>query len=266
MKNVFILVLFVFGFFSLQAQELSDKQWSLVSKKTADWCPPCGGYAWDFYHDLIDDQQNEPTLLWALNYSGGLMTPTAKAMSDNFPQNSQPRFFLNNDDMNVLAGNTVEKLAEFKQVLESLSLFPPFASVGSIATFDGVKIDVTSKAKFIVDLEGGDYWLASYLVQDELISSQAGQGNNAKHVNVLLHTFTEGAYFGENISSGSVDANAEFVVESGLDFTGQSTILDYSNGFKVATILWSVVDGKYTPFNINVQSVDGISATSNVFS
>lgn len=265
MKRLILLAIFSFATFAIHAQEISEEQWALVSKKTADWCPFCGQWGWTIKNNILEDQAEKPVVFWMLHHSGGLMTPTSKAISDNFPAGGQPIFFVNNDNMGVGSSNINAKRTEIDEYIDGLISFPPFAGVGSTATFDGEKITTTAKAKFIVDLEGGDYWLASYLVDDELIASQASQGSNAVHENILLHSFNGDNYFGENILNGAASAGDEFTVAGELDFTGQANIPDYSVGYSVVTILWSKIGNTYTPFNLNSQPVvESVVSTKDI--
>ncbi len=269
MRKLLILACLITGTLSMNAQEISTEQWSLVTKKTADWCTFCGQWGWTFKKNIIADQAGMPTVVWSSHYDGGLETPTSDAIINNFPQSSgQPVFFINNDNMNVFSSNVTAKREEFNSILETLASLPAFAGVGSTAVFDGMKITNTAKVKFLVDLiadaGGGEYWLASYLVADVLIAYQASQGNNAEHQNVLLHSFNGDNHFGVNIVNGSVSEDQEFIVEGELDFSGDNNIPDYSDGYSVVTILWSRVGDKLTPFNLNHQSISGSTSTNDV--
>lgn len=264
MKRLLLLATFAFVSFSMTAQEISEEQWSLISKKTADWCSNCGGWGWTFKNQLLEDHADKNVVFWMLHYSGGLMTPTAKAISDNFDDGGQPVFYLNNDNMIVGSSNTQAKRDEFSLIIDAVSEFVPFAGVGTTAVFDGEKITTTSKAKFLLGLEGGSYWLATYLVDDELVAFQQSQGNNAVHQNILLHSFHGDDHFGENIVSGEVMEEAEYTVEGELDFSGDNEIPDYSDGYSVVTVLWSVVNGEYTVFNLNRQPITMAVSTKDV--
>lgn len=264
MKRLILLAFFSFSMVTMNAQEVSEEQWTLVTKKTADWCPFCGQYGWTFKNYLLEDYADQNVVVWMAHHSGGLMTPTAKAISDNFNASGQPVFFINNDNMSVNSSNLDAKRAEFQLIIESLNLFSPFAGVGSTATFDGEKIETTSKAKFFIELEGGEYWLASYLVDDELIAQQASQGNNALHENILMHSFNGTNYFGENILTGAVEADQEFTVDGLLDFSGQANIPDYADGYSIVTILWTKVGDIYTPLNMNKQQITGVVGTNDI--
>lgn len=269
MKKLLLLACLITGTLSMNAQEISTEQWYLVTKKTADWCPFCGQWGWTFKNNIIADQADKPTVIWSAHHSGGLRTATSSAIIDNFPSSGgQPVFFVNNDNWNVTGGNISSRRDELNQYLEDLSSFPAFAGVGSTAVFDGTKITNTAKVRFLTDLEadadGGEYWLASYLVDDILVAFQSSQGNNAQHTNILLHSFNGDNHFGENIVNGSVTADQEFLVEGELDFSGDNDIPDYADGYSVVTILWARVGGSLTPFNLNKQLVTGTTATDDV--
>lgn len=264
MKRLVLLAVFSFATFALNAQEISEEQWSLVTKKTATWCPFCGQWGWDFKDFLLEDFADQNVVVWMAHHSGDLMTPTAKAITDNFGSSGQPVFYLNEDNMSVNASNLTAKRMEYNENIEILNGLVPFAGVGSSAVFDGEKITSTSKVKFVFELEGGEYWLASYLVDQEVIANQASQGNNAKHENILLHAFQD-SHFGEMVSNGAlIEANQEFIVEGELDFSGEQNIPDYSDGYSIVTILWSKVGDKYTPFNLNEQPIEKLVSTNDV--
>lgn len=264
MKKLLLLAFFSFATIAINAQEISEEQWALITKKTADWCPLCGQFGWTFKNYLLEDYAEEPVIFWMAHYSGDLMTPTAKAITDNLGSSGQPIFFVNNDNMGVGSSNLNAKRDEVAIVVDFLLGQLPFAGVGTTATFDGEKITTTSRAKFLLNLEGGEYWLASYLVDDELIAPQASQGSTAVHENILLHAFSGTDYFGENITSGSVAANEEFTIEGELDFSGEENIPDYADGYSVVTVLWGVAGGKFTPINLNRQPVTASVSTKDI--
>ena len=266
MKRLLLLSLFCLVGISMNAQEISEEQWTLVTKKTADWCSLCGSWGWSFKDDLLEDQAGLPVVFWMAHHSGNLQTATSKAITDNLGAGGQPVFFINNDNMGVGSGNTSQKRDEFQVVIETLNSLQPFAGVGSTAVFDGEKITTTSKVKFLFDLEGGDYWLASYLVDDELIAPQASQGSNATHENVLRHSFHGSNYFGENIITGNVSANQEFTVDGEFVVANDPDLGDIDDGFSVVTVIWTRVNGTYTPLNLNRQPVTTLVNTKDILS
>ncbi|MDF1697063.1 MAG: T9SS type A sorting domain-containing protein [Saprospiraceae bacterium] len=264
MKRLLLLAFFGFATLGSTAQEISEDQWTLVTKKTATWCSLCGSWGWDFKDNLLEDQQDMPVVFWMAHFSGDLQTETAKAIINNFGGSGQPIFYIGTDNMGVGSGNANQKRDEFKITIESLNAFPPFAGVGSTAEFDGEKITTKSRVKFLIDLEGGEYWLASYLVDDELVAFQQSQGNNATHENVLLHSFHGTNYFGENVTTGSVEANQEFTVDGEFLISDDPSLENVGEGYSVVTVLWSRVDGKYTPFNLNRQPITTVVSTKDI--
>jgi len=248
------------------AQEISTEQWTMVTKKTADWCPNCGQWGWDFKNNLIADFENQNVVLWAAHHDGGLETPTSKAVIDNMPSNGQPVFYINLDNMSVFNSNRDAKRDEFGIIVESLNGFEAIVGVGSEAIYDSgtQTITNTSRAKFLVDSDAVDYYLASYLVDDQLIASQSGQGNNAMHSNILLHSFNGVDHFGVNVAQSGASADDEYFVDGILDFSGESDVPDYADGYSVVTILWYFVDGNYTPINLNRQPIAELVSTDDV--
>ncbi|MEM9547435.1 MAG: T9SS type A sorting domain-containing protein [Bacteroidota bacterium] len=268
MKRLLALALFAFTTINVNAQEISEDQWILIQKKTADWCSLCGSWGWNFKNDLLEDFEGENVVFWMVHFSSNndLDTPTAKAISNNFGSAPQPSFFIENDNQNVTSGTAAEKRDLINIFVETFSGNPPQAGVGSVAVFDGEKITTTSRVKFLQELAGGDYWLASYLVDDELISFQAAQSSSAVHENILMHSFHGTNYFGENVITGAVAANEEFTIDGELDFSGQTNIPDYSDGYSIVTVLWARVAGEYTPVNLNRQPITAIVSTNDVLS
>jgi len=266
MKRLLLLAFFSFSTLAMNAQEISEDQWALITKQTADWCSNCGTWGWTFKNYLLEDNAEKPVVVWMSHQSGSnLETATSNAISSNFGGGGQPAFLLNNDNMGVASFNINDKREEFNLFVESFISLPPFAGVGSTATFDGEKITTQARAKFLVGLENGDYWLASYLVDDALVAFQSQQGNNAVHENMLRHSFNGENYFGENISNGvPVEVNQEFTVEGGLDFSGQTDIPNYADGYSVVTVLWGFVGGKYTPINLNKQAITLAVGTEDI--
>lgn len=270
MKKILLIACLITGTLSMNAQEISTDQWYLITKKTADWCPFCGTWGWTFKKNIIEDQADKPTVIWSAHHSGGLKTATSAAIIDNLPSaGGQPVFFFDNENFNVGGGNIDSRREDLNNDLELLHTFPALAGVGSTAVFDGTKITNTAKVKFLTDQEpdvnGGRYWLASYLVDDILIASQASQGDNAEHQNILLHSFNGDNHFGEKVvDGGNISADQEFLVQGELDFSGDTNIPDYADGYSVVTILWSEVGNNLRPFNLNKQLVTGTTATNDL--
>lgn len=260
MKKLLLFSFIVFGLLSIRAQEISNQQWSMITKTTSDDCVACGDWGWDFKDILLEDYSADPVVFWMAHFEGGLQTNTATAIANNFQSTGLPSFYINTDDLTVSSANVDEKRDEFQIIVQALNSFEPLAGVGSESFYDGEKITVTTRVQYFAELEGGDYWLASYLVDNVLLWEQAGQNGEVEHDNILLHSLNGDDHFGINISSGQV-------VSNGAEFTTEGEIAletDDINGYSIVTVLWSFVDGQYVPINMNEQSIEILSSTENV--
>ena len=110
-RNIFILLIFSVFSIVLQAQEITvpQTQRPLITKRTASWCPNCGGWGWTFFRNVMDDN-NGKAVFFANHYDGIHTSPTTLALATNFGGVSQPLFFLNNTNQSVSSGSTATQL------------------------------------------------------------------------------------------------------------------------------------------------------------
>jgi len=92
-QKITISIAFLLLTLSGYSQEAPQTQSALVTKISATWCPPCGGWGWDLFHDLVVDNEAKATLL-AVHHSGNLLTPTSGALADNFMISGQTMMLL----------------------------------------------------------------------------------------------------------------------------------------------------------------------------
>ena len=263
MKKVLLPICLFFGLFSLSAQEVPEVQKTLVSKISADWCTPCGTWGWDFFHDLIEDN-DEQAVLMAVHHSGGLETPTSDAFATNFNIFGQPRFFLVNADQLVSSGNSALKRAEIKTAIEAGAAISPLANAVLIATLDGDQLMVNTKTRFFQNAEG-EYYIGVYIIDDGYVGFQATRGNNAEHERVLRVGLSDN-HFGELIMNGSIASGQEF------DHSF-STTLDSNwdtEKLEVAIIIWEKEGNTYNFINTHsttefetATSTEGLFGSNN---
>lgn len=262
MKKGFTLILLTIISLSITNAQ-SDKQFTLMTKQTADWCSRCGTWGWTFAKDAIKELEGENVIFWGMHFSGGLSTETSKAVAENFDLGYQPVFFLNQDDQGVSAGNAASKIASVKETVKALNDFPVFFKVGVTATIDGDN-NIMADAKVKVE-EGteADYFLALYLIRDNLVAFQASQGNSAVHPFILDNTFFEGKPFGELVNDGNTIASGDlFEFNATLE-----NVTPHSNDLadmKVAAVLWYKVGEEYTFINGDIQDVQLQSSSKDI--
>ncbi len=246
MKNwIFFFVCFV-SINQVIAQDVPEQQRSLISKVAATWCPPCGGWGWDMFENLIDENEEKAILLVA-HHSGDLTNAVAEDFSENFSAPYQPYFYYNIEDQDVNSANTVAKLAEIKDKVDANWTVSPVANAGIAMYVEDDNLHVSTKTKFFQEAIG-EYYLGVYFIENNIINNQAGQGNNAVHEKVLRGAISTGS-FGELLHTGEITMGTEF----DHDFVAALNNMDVEH-LEVITIIWRKENGKYDVVNTNIST------------
>lgn len=258
MKKVFLLLIATIAFSTTQAQEVSDKQWSMLIKKTATWCSKCGGYGWTFFKSAQERFGAENLIMMAAHSGGNLKTDVSAAVSNVVPASSQPKFILDQGLLSVTSSNIPSQLDIVKSTIDFNKGQKAVIGIGSLVTRseDGT-ITARSKAKMFQDHTKTDYSIAHYLVRKKKIASQSGQGANAQHTNVL-ETSISGENFGTDVRFEATSAGTEVdvVVSKKLDINPEDYI--------VYTVLWIKDNGKYTFYNATKSDITITSSTDDL--
>lgn len=251
MKNFAILIIGIFMTMPLCAQEMSDTQWSMLSKRTADWCPHCGAWGWDFFEDAIDRMKDENLIIWAVHHSGGLSNATTQELINNYPATGQPVFYLGEDNLGVTSNNGAEKLNELADFVPAINSFEPSEIAGSEVKVVGNEVVIKKKVGFKTDRTiSNNLFLATYIVQDDLVAYQSNQGNDAHHKNVVLGTVSGNA-FGEAIPNGSYSNGDEYAYDE-----KRINVADWNfptSDVSIVTVVWTLDNGRYYFINANKQ-------------
>ncbi len=252
MKRLTILVLVFFAIpISLVAQQPENVQRTLLTKRTATWCGPCGSWGWQMFEHLLDENEGKAILL-AAHHSGDLHSNVAEDITDNFTSFSQPRFFLNHTDQNTTSGNWASKADDIKsQVDEAFNNQTPIANVGFTALEEPIAGIITIEANVeFFQPANGDYYLGVYVVESNIINFQASQGNNANHAKVLRSSFTSNS-FGVPIVNGDVTAGETFHL--GTEKFEQINLQD-SPDIEYVAIIWKKVGNNYQVVNVHLET------------
>jgi len=206
-KNYFTLIALLCSF-SLFAQDVPEVQQSMISKVTATWCTACGSWGWNLFAGVVEDN-NDNALVVATHYSGDLMNSTASAITNNFNVNSQPRFVVNDVDQGASSGNASTKRTDIANMVATNAAMPPVVNAGlTVVLTDDNELEIKTNTMFFQNADG-EYNLAAYIVEDNVIANQASQGANANHKNILRAGASTDA-FGELIVNGTVSAGETF--------------------------------------------------------
>lgn len=259
MRFILVFLLSATMLTSVHSQVVNKSQWTLVHERTADWCPYCGGWGWDFKESILSNFANRNVLFLAVHHSGGLQTPTSTTFTENFGGVSQPVFFEGSNNMGVNSSNMVKSLEELGAIVEYNDLVPPYAGVGVLAQLDDQKnLRVDASIEVLENIPNGNFYFGLYLVED-IMHSQTGKSGIVLHENVLTKSFfTED--FGKFVGTAPLQKGQTFNFTANL-----SNVQGKVEDLKVAGIIWSKVDNvKYHFFNGNLVSVSKISATDDI--
>lgn len=262
MKQIVLTALCLFFIGSLQAQ---DEQYSIIVKKSADWCPNCGGWAWPVFEDIVDEMEGRNGIPILMHHTGGLANDASIAITDNLGGNYQPEFFLDTEIQNMTPSNAEEKIGLMKDAVDLN------ASLGS---FMGIDIDHVSLSEdgttltaeishHIYDNEvEGDFSIGLYLIQNNIMHNQSGQGN-VLQPKLLTASFTEEP-FGTAIT---VEAGNFGSVNSTLSMDAPSTLSIQDGDTELVAIIWRWVDtGQKTVFNADhwTEGIEQVSSTDDL--
>ena len=242
-KITFTLLLFSL-FFSVTAQEVevSETQLSMITKRTATWCPLCGGWGWTFFEGLVEDN-SERALLIAAHYSGDLINQASLDITNNLGGFSQPRYYFNNDDQGANSSNFGTKREEIKTQVNDAYASSPVAQSGIILVDDETELSVYTKTKFFQPASG-EYYLSVFLIEKYVNETQAGQNGLVDHPQILRRSLLS-TTFGDQIGEGDIAAGTEVELNTTLAIDGT---YDLEN-IQIATVIWEKVDDKYNFVN-----------------
>lgn len=245
-RRSFAFLLFIVIGLNSNAQDFKTKQTTLVIKKTADWCPFCGLYGWDYFKGLYDDvKTNENAILVSMHYSGGLQSNAALQITNNFDAPGQPVIFVNNEDILLNSSNTNAKITETKATIQSNSGRDAAIALDlDLVKINAAKFNINVKAKAAQDLTGVETFVGIYKVQNNVIHNQASRSSTASHTNVLQGAYHSGSVWGLPLFTGNVSTGAEMTTSIELDaFTTSADT-------KILAIVWiKGPNGKYSYLN-----------------
>ncbi|MEM9991636.1 MAG: T9SS type A sorting domain-containing protein [Bacteroidota bacterium] len=237
---------------TLQAQEIQQEQISLITKKTATWCPTCGGQAWGSFLDMIDENGDKAISIAAhFSSASELYSSTAAALVSNFQSSpGQPVFYYNSTRLNGRGSATVQDVTErvsnaFEQT--------PLVGLGLEAAFENGQFTVAYALEFL-EATTGDYQIGFYPIRKSVIANQASRGSNADHKQILDEALLD-ANFGIPVSSGDIAVGSTVQQRLVINAAGYTDDIDNEN-LELAVIVWKKVgDNDYEYINAAVTDV-----------
>ncbi len=255
MKQIFTLLFILF--LSLVSFGQTFKNQPLISKRTADWCPNCGSWGWEFKLAIIDEIPADQATIVALHHSGGLANETNTALTDALGGFGQPTFFLNNTNLSASSGNWMSKLEQLKLDVETMNNEIPGFGIELHGYLGASANEVIAEiALHINQAADGEYYLGTYLLTNDLVHNQAGNsaGSNAEHKKILLDEFS-GSPFGREIGNGPI-------LEGVMDFTITNTFTEVPDAqTDIIVVVWKKEGDDYTV--VNTAAIEGIELLSS---
>jgi thiol-disulfide isomerase/thioredoxin len=267
-KNILIAFLMIFFVQVMISQVVTDKQYILVSKITADWCPKCGDYGWSMFKDLEKEYLGKDVIVLAVHKSSsGIKTKTSETIAETFGGFGQPLYFINDAEKEgINSDNWKTKLAEIKDDLSFLSLSnTAFLGVNTfVQQKSNGKFKVIVKAKSFENINVGEYFAGVYLVNDNLIAPQATQSSEAKHTGALRENILgEESAFGVKLLSSPLKNGDEAIFEKDdveINMGNQNP-----KDFRIVTILWNKRNDKFVFNNAAVSSLSALLSSNEAY-
>ncbi len=248
-QKITLIIAFSLLAFIGYSQDAPETQSSLITKISATWCPPCGSWGWDLFHDLIEDNEEKANLI-AVHHSGNLETPTSAALANNFMITGQPQFFLGNVNQSVSSSSAATKREAIQTAVDEAAGQAPIVNTGLHPGYfsDDNLIQVSTKTEFFQDANA-NYYLGVYLVNDGYVGFQQNQGVSAEHEKVLVTAFTP-SHFGEQLTTDTVADGTIIEGSYSIPFDSEWDL----QKLEILAIIWSEIDGVYTYVNSNVET------------
>lgn len=229
----------------LTAQSYSYSQKTLVTKRTATWCPNCGTWGWDFAK-AIEELENENIVLMRAHYSGDLKSDVAEEITKNFNAQYQPEFYLNEVRQSVGSSTWSDKVSEFDEIVNEKAKSEPNVIFELSSMFEDGALDVLYKVRFIKEITG-EFYVAGYVLEDGVINNQASLGAEAVH-NKVIRVVLGGETFGALVSEDEMQLGASASFEHTYAIDGEDLS---SKAYAVLLIVWKKVDGVFVVENVH---------------
>ncbi|MDX5321944.1 MAG: Omp28-related outer membrane protein [Bacteroidota bacterium] len=231
---------------------------ALVVKHSGTACPPCGGWGWTAWDDIISTNASGAHFLTAYddNFVAKLfINQVSEDWATALALNSWPTFCANYKVQTARVGNGID-VAKTKQNITDVVNAHNSGTVVANSAFktsvEGDIMTVNTKTKFF-SAGDGEYYLATYVVENGVMGAQAGHPSYPSpvaHKYVLRDSYDETGKlhpsYGVMLTSGAVSAGTEFKNEH--KFRLEPTW--NKDNVTVFSVIWKKVGTKYEFVNM----------------
>ncbi len=253
----FVLYVFFFVFAGkgwVNAQEPERRNTALFYKITATWCLHCGSWGWDLANEIKENKEED--LLYMALYNSGqtemnnraFYNGTAVTLGFNFRHSGWPSFGVNGVNLiDKHQGNGLDADAMKQECYDSIDAFVQReALVNAASRIEQAdnKLQVKTRARFFEDAVG-EYYLASYIIEDGALNYQNRQNGMVEHKGVLRGTL-DSLDWGQKMVSDSVAAGATFSYDYAFSLEGKDWDVQK---LVVYNIVWKKEGSRYHYIN-----------------
>ena len=232
-------------------QEVVPIQHTMVTKVTASWCFNCGTWGWAAKNAILEANSEQALFISAHN-SGDLRTSTASALSQNFNSFGQPQFFLNNTNTRLSPSNRSDKQAEILATIQTNAMQTPVAGTATTHQISDDVLQFSTKVAFFQDMDG-DYFLAHYLLENNVMNRQIGQDGIVAHNKVLREVSTREP-FGMPIATNGMTTTQDVILSEDWNI----------NNLEVLSIIWKQEGNKYQFVNGSISKPERIDNSTSM--
>ena len=121
-------------------------------------------------------------------------------------------------------------------------------------------LKIQARSQFF-EKTSGEFYLAIYLIENNFVGYQAGQGSNAQHKNIFRGGIGD-HHFGDLLVAGSVEADQVFEIQHTFNLNASGYQAD---NIKIVAVLWEKVGNRYEYVNVNSTSaIELVSANEEI--
>ena len=261
MKNILLVACCFIFLGNINGQ---DDQFSIIVKKSADWCPNCGGWAWPVFEDIVEKMETRNGIPILMHHSGDLANEVSIAITEELGGNGQPEFFLNSEIQNITPSNAGETIDLLVETVDSIAMQDALMGIDVEDVF--LSLDGNSlSAEMIVEFNGlvsGDFSFGLYLIQNNISHNQEGQGE------VLQPKLLTASFIDEPFGfKFDVDTSTIGRIKYPLTLEAPSTLSVADGDTEIVAIIWQWDENdNKTFFNADVWrgAIEQISNTNEV--
>lgn len=199
---------------------------ALVVKHSGTSCPPCGGWGWTAWDEIITTNTANAHFVTAYddNFVAKLfINQVSEDWASGLKVNSWPTFCANYKIQTATTQSggidALQTKNNVQTTVNNHSSAPVLVNAAFKTTVDGDLMKVNIKTKFF-NAGDGDYYMAVYAVEDKVMGVQSGHPSGSTpvaHKYVLRDSYSPAGSlnptYGTLLSSGAVSAGTEFKTE-----------------------------------------------------